>query len=94
MRFLTLISLIALGTSAAAADPEVINKTCPISGKAVDSSVKTTPFTYQTNHVGAVNPGRSYAVGFCCPKCEPTYNKDPEKYREGLMKQTPHGKKN
>lgn len=94
MRLLNLVALLAVGAYATAADPVAINTTCPVSGKAVDPSVKTTPFNPKTDQTGKASPGGgAYVVGFCCPKCEPTYAKDPEKYREGLEKQRPHGKK-
>lgn len=94
MRLLNLISLIAFGAYAAAADPVAINTTCPVSGKPVDATVKTMPYNAKTDQTGKASPGPSYVVAFCCPKCEATYVKDPEKYREGLEKQRPHGKQN
>lgn len=88
MRFLTLLALLAVGTAATAADPTCMNKTCPVSGKPVDSSVKTRPFNPKTDNTGKASPGGTQdMIGFCCPKCEATYEKDPEKYREDLEKQ-------
>jgi hypothetical protein len=94
MRLLTLFSLIVFAAQAAAADPVVMNTTCPVSGKAVDPSVKTRPYNHKTDQAAKASPGGAYLVAFCCAKCEPTYAKDPEKYREGLEKQAPHSKKN
>jgi hypothetical protein len=34
-----------------------------------------------------VDPDGSEKIGFCCPKCEPEYEKDPAKYNEKLEKQ-------
>ncbi|NQT46268.1 MAG: YHS domain-containing protein [Candidatus Omnitrophica bacterium] len=47
---------------------EVINSTCPVMGGKVD---KDTP--YRTEYKGKT-------VGFCCPGCIATFNKDPEGY--------------
>jgi hypothetical protein len=77
MRLLNLITLIALGAYAAAADHAAINTTCPVSGKPVDPAVKTTPYNPKTDQAAKANPGTAYAVGFCCPKCEATYVKPP-----------------
>lgn len=86
MRYLTLLTLLAIGTAGTAADH--MNKTCPVSGKPVDSSVKTVPFNPKTDQKGKASPGGTQeTVGFCCPKCEATYDKDPEKYRGDLEKQ-------
>lgn len=87
MRLLNLITLIALGAYAAAADHAAMNTTCPVSGKPVDPAVKTTPYNPKTDQAAKASPGTAYAVGFCCPKCEATYVKDPEKYRADLEKQ-------
>ena len=88
MRFLSLMSLLALGAYATAADPACINKTCPVSGKPVDISVKTKPYNPKTDGVGKASPGGATdMIGFCCPKCEATYDKDPAKYHEDLEKQ-------
>jgi hypothetical protein len=89
MRPLMLLSLLAMGSYATAGDPVCMNKTCPVSGKPVDSSVRTVPFNPKTDTKGKANPAgtRDDMVGFCCPKCEATYDKDPGKYREDLEKQ-------
>ena len=88
MRLFTLIALLALGSYATAADHTCMNKTCPVSGKPVDATVKTTPYNPKTDNTGKASPGGTKdMVGFCCPKCEATYTKEPEKYREDLEKQ-------
>jgi hypothetical protein len=38
------------------------------------------PFAAKTAPAGSM-------VGFCCPKCEATYDKDPSKCEAGLTKQ-------
>ena len=87
MRFLSLLTLLAIIGHASAADT-AMNATCPVSGKPVDATVKTVPFNPKTDTAAKASPGaRTDAVGFCCPKCEPTYVKDPEKYRAELEKQ-------
>jgi hypothetical protein len=87
MRFIPLMLLLSLGTYAMAGD-HVMNTTCPISGKPVDPTVKTTPFNPKTDTAAKATPGGpAYAVGFCCPKCEATYVKDPAKYHDDLEKQ-------
>lgn len=93
MRLLNLVALFALGAYAAAADHVAINTTCPVSGKPVDPSVKTTPYNPKTDQTGKASPGPAFAVGFCCPKCEASYVKEPEKYQDGLEKQRAAGKK-
>jgi len=93
MRFLTTLTLLAVGTYATAGDPVCMNKTCPVSGKPVDSTVKTVPFNPKTDTKGKASPGGTQeVVGFCCPKCEATYLKDPEKYRDDLEKNRTSGK--
>ena len=88
MRFFTLLSLLTLGAYATAGDPACMNKTCPVSGKPVDSTVKMVPFNPKTDNKGKANPGGTQdLVGFCCPKCEATYDKDPAKYSDDLEKQ-------
>jgi hypothetical protein len=88
MRLFSLSCLLSLATVAAAGD-HLMNKTCPVSGKPVDSSVKTVPFNPKTDAKGKAAPAGTSedVVGFCCPKCETTYLKDPEKYRGDLEKQ-------
>jgi hypothetical protein len=87
MRFITSIALgllLMAGSYAQAADATApatcINKTCPISGKPVDDSIRMVPFPGKTAPVGSM-------VGFCCPKCEATYDKDPAKCEADLTKQ-------
>jgi hypothetical protein len=89
MRFTSLLCLLSLAAVAAAADHTCMNKTCPVSGKPVDTTVKTVPFNPKTDTKGKAAPGGTSedVVGFCCPKCEVTYLKDPEKYRGDLEKQ-------
>jgi hypothetical protein len=62
------------------APPTCINMTCPISGKPVDSSIAMVPFAAKNAPAGSL-------VGFCCPKCQATYDKDPAKCEAGLSKQ-------
>jgi len=86
MRFLTFVSLLALGSFAAAADHNCVNKTCPIDGKPVDTAVKMMPYNPKTDNTGKASPGRPM-VGFCTMKCAETYEKDPSKYQEAIEKQ-------
>jgi hypothetical protein len=93
MRFLALLSLLAIGSHGIAAEPVAFNKTCPVSGKPVDTSVKMRTYNPKTDQAAkatsgaTVDPDGSEKIGFCCPKCEPEYEKDPAKYNEKLEKQ-------
>ena len=49
-----------------AVDTTPVNKTCPVSGDAIDPKVTT------------VYNGKTYA--FCCADCVKSFNKDPEKF--------------
>ena len=75
---------IIVGSYAQTADAPLsstcINTTCPISGKPVDSAIAMVPFKANAAPAGSM-------VGFCCPKCEATYDKDPAKCEAGLTKQ-------
>jgi hypothetical protein len=88
MRYFSLAALLTLATYATAADATCMNKTCPISGKPVDPTVAMVPFNPKTDTAGKTAPaGKTDMVGFCCPKCEATYDKNPGKYRADLEKQ-------
>lgn len=88
MRFLSLLSLAALCTFASAADHTTMNTMCPVSGKPIDATVKTTPYNSKTDNTGKASPGGTHTmVGFCSAHCHDTYKKDPAKYQEGLEKQ-------
>lgn len=89
MRLLSLITLLALGLQASAGD-QACNKMCPVSGKPVDPTVKMVPFSSsKTDTAAKAAPAGTtdQMVGFCCPKCEATYDKDPAKYEAGIHKQ-------
>ena len=88
MRFLILLSLLALGTHANAGDPMCINQTCPVDGKPVDASVKMVPFNSKTDTKGKADPaGTADMVGFCSEKCKEAYLQNPDRYRDNLDKQ-------
>ena len=93
MRFLTLVSLLAIGTFASAADHTSMNHKCPIDGKPVDATVKMTPYNSKTDNTGKASPGGVQPmVGFCSMVCCETYEKDPAKYHDALEKQKPAAK--
>ena len=93
MRFLTLVSLLAIGSFAAAADHTSMNHMCPVDGKPVDSSVKMSPYNPKTDNTAKASPGGVQAmVGFCSMKCHEVYEKDPAKYHEALEKEKPVAK--
>ena len=93
MRFLTLVSLLALGTYASAADHTSMNKMCPVDGKLVDTTVKMMPYNSKTDKVGKASSGATQElVGFCSMKCEEMYEKDPAKYHDAIEKEKPSAK--
>lgn len=93
MRFLTLVSLLALGSFASAADHNCMNKVCPIDGKPVDTSVKMMPYNSKTDNAAKASSGATQdMVGFCSMKCCEMYEKDPSKYHDALEKQRPVAK--
>jgi hypothetical protein len=92
MRYLSVITLAivtAWGSYSAAADtpsaPKCMNATCPVSGKVVDPSIPMTQFNSKMAPGGKATNGQM--VGFCCPKCQVTYDADQKKYEDGLTKQ-------
>ncbi len=92
MRFLTLVSLFAIGSLASAADHTSMNKMCPVDGKLVDSSVKMLPYNSKTDQAakassGATQPSTQQMIGFCGAKCHEMYEKDPAKYHDAIEKE-------